>query len=62
MSDKNKTNPQISEFELITIQKKTCLYQNYIELFKKIHKYVKKKIGEIIITFLLSEVKIIIIY
>ena len=34
MGNKNKTNPQINEFEFIKL-KKTCLYQNYIELFKK---------------------------
>ena len=42
MGNKNKTKPQISEFEFITI-KKTCLNQNYIGLFKKIHKLKKIK-------------------
>ena len=35
MGNKNKTNSQISKFEYIPI-KKNMLYQNYIELFKKI--------------------------
>ena len=54
MGNKNKTNDQISEFEFITIKKKNLFYQNYIELFKKIHTLI---FGEIIITFLLSGVK-----
>ena len=36
MGNKKKTNPQTSEFEFIAIKTTTCLYQNYIEFFKKI--------------------------
>ena len=43
MGNKNKTNPQISEFEFISIKNKVKkkknktkgFYQNYIELLKK---------------------------
>ena len=52
MGNKNKTNPQISEFEFITIKKKKkCLYQNFVELFKKIHTLKKNKITFHIISF-----------
>ena len=56
MGNKNKTNPQISKFEFITIKisavfekikkkkkRKRCLYQNHIELLNKIHTLKKLK-------------------
>ena len=49
---------KISDYKFIT---KTCLYQNYIELFKKIHQTLKKKkLVKIYGTLFLSELKIII--